>query len=134
MRDIRSDLRERLKEIPAQRMQLDQLENTLKSLLQHEEMRHATQGGESLMLAAPSSGQLSDVILAALADEAMLPEELTAHVKQCWDFGTSAAGRVVHFTTMGMIKRGQIEKHEGRLRVNQLPPPLPRLKRSAFFS
>jgi len=110
MRDIRQDLRERLKEVPGQRLQLDQLENTLKALLQHEEMRYASQGGETLSLAVPSSGQLSDVIMAALKVRPMTSEDLKNYTVPSYDFGTSAPGRVLNFTLQAMEKRGEIEK------------------------
>lgn len=53
----------------------------------------------------------------------MLPEELKNHIKQCYDFGSSAAGRVIHFTLLGMEKRGEIEKHEGKLRIKNSANP-----------
>jgi hypothetical protein len=115
MRDIRTDLRERLDAIATQRLQLDQMESSVRALLVQEEARFAGQSTENLKLLPAGSLSLSALIATIMASEKrrMKKEEIRDAAIQAYDFGRRAPGRVLNFTLQGMKKAGIVDEVDG---------------------
>lgn len=123
MRDIRADLRERLEGIATQRLQLDQQESSIKTLLQQEEQRFAVRLSESLTLTSqyPRPVDLSTVIVGVIKDKGPLTSEQLKHaMPTIFDFEGKAPGRVLNFTLQGMRKSGLVDKVEDRWTLKEV--------------
>ena len=122
MRDIRTDLRERLKNIEedsellkTKLENLDERRGELLALLEDEEQRWS-----SMELSLFDAGQrddkesvsLSDIILSALSDgRSWPPEEFkTVAIKNHWPVDRNAPGRSLNMALVGLQKRGQVER------------------------
>ncbi len=126
MRDIRTDIVERLEAVRKERAQaevhvaaLQQREAVLQAMLQQEDERLAeTSIGASNVTAARSNGRryaspLALFVLSALRSHG--PCELRqlkqAAVKEGFPFGKKNPGRVLHFLLVGMAQNNLVERH-----------------------
>lgn len=121
MRDIRPDLRERLEAIATQRMQLVEQENSIRALLQQEELRFASRGSEPLTLTStvPLPVDVNKLVVSVLSDGPMTAEEIKTKTTALYNFDGKAPGRVLNFTLQGMAKSGIVEKIEDRWKLTE---------------
>lgn len=141
MRDIRPELRERLKDIEedresmkAQLKLLEERERKVCALIEDEDQRWSDMGPSFL-----SSGQqdeeglpkgsvgLGDIILGALSDGRAwaMDEFKTVAIVKGWPVNRNAAGRSLNMALQGLQARGMVEKFdtgEWRLVENDVPP------------
>jgi hypothetical protein len=140
MRDIRSDLQERIEDIARQRTEiqkrlfaLDESEKNIRALLEAEEMRCTAEREASLPLfnveaeEESNNGKYSSpvarFVISFLQHEngdASLEMLKRAAAKEGIPFGGKNPGRVLHFLLTGMHQNGLVERSEsGRWRLVQ---------------
>lgn len=123
MRDIRSDLKERLQRIDADAEKLraelnalTQKRNSIQALLTEEEARFA-KTDQMLFAGAPNdpgkyATPLSKLILGKIrlnGGQASLDELKEAAEQAAYDFGEKTPGRSIHFALIGMAQGGLVE-------------------------
>jgi hypothetical protein len=135
MRDIRSDLRERLGSIEQDRErlkasiqrqleELDQMEIGVKALLDQEERRFAASNGSGNGHAADDgTTPLARLIISLLKNSPRpltVDEFKTAAATARFDFGEKSPGRVIHWGLVGMQQGGIVEKKGGRWQLKEV--------------
>jgi hypothetical protein len=130
MRDIRSDLQERLDAVAkdrfalqAQLTELDHIETGIKALMQREGMLFvAASNGNGSHSEAEIRTPLSQFVLQTLR-EAQQPMPLDKvrdeAIKAGLDFGDKSPGRVVHWALVGMAQHGSVEKLKSGWRIKE---------------
>jgi hypothetical protein len=145
MRDIRSDLKERLEVIAKMREELeakldevDEAESGVKALLQQEEQRFGGSKISNLILTPPvhdrseSSGfvrtPLSNLIFETLknSNRALALDDFKKHAETSgFDFGAKSPGRTLHWALIGLTENGYLEctgkQKERRYRLKEAP-------------
>ncbi len=132
MRDIRSDLRERLAAIGVDRSDLrtklaalDATENGLKILLREEEERFAKQSPTLFPEPEPTNGSgLRELVLKALQTKNRpvdLDEIKNEIARTAYDFGDKKPGRAIHFALIGLGQTGTVNRlTDGRWVIKEL--------------
>jgi hypothetical protein len=120
MRDIRSDLRERLTKLAAQmaRLQeeLDELsdvEDGIKMLLRQEEAQFANESAPLFPESNDVGSGLAQLIIHTMREKNRpvdLDELKDVITKTQYDFGEKNPGRVIHFALVGMNHGGLVER------------------------
>lgn len=120
MRDIRDDLRERLKDVDRRRAVLDDEERGIKALLASEDKRFADSNhsprASHLMSAVDDNGfgktPLSRLILNALKsyhEPVGLDDFKQFALSSGFNFGEQSPGRTLHWALVGLTENGHLE-------------------------
>lgn len=137
MRDIRSDLRERLEETVQQRQELnarvralEAQEQRLRALLNDEEFTHVDQ--RSLACCPPSSGvtgggRLREFVLGSLQDgHDWSLQDLKEHAHGIGLTTLGASGRALNITLVNLLREGSVMRlRNGRWRYQDQATQLP---------
>jgi hypothetical protein len=130
MRDIRQDLRDRLKELDASISHLEATRRTLLELLESEEKRWTKSGDTAVLprgepvptpLSTPTP-TLKEVIEEILDNGEIWSSMIMAQAaaKRGCDFRGSAPGRAVQAILLNMLRSGQVESvGDGKWRLKQ---------------
>jgi hypothetical protein len=122
MRDIRSDLKERLATLDAERtalkqqlVALDKSEFAINALLTSEDMRFAPTANMDLFSTPPEvdagTTPLAKFLLLTLrsADRALSLDEIKVAAEAAnFDFEDKSPGRVIHYALVGMTQNGSV--------------------------
>ena len=120
MRDIRSDLKERLQLTISERQDLEaQLrlkvatEDGIRELLKQEEQRFAVMVEPLFPSSETAGGELRKILLQIFSRERrpLWLDDIKVEVaKTGYDFGEKAPGRAIHFALIGLVQTGDVER------------------------
>jgi hypothetical protein len=131
MRDIRSDLQERLNVIAADREELQRrmtelahIEDGIKALLQRESVQFVASVNDSGngIHAATGGTELARLVLQTLrqANKPLHLDEIKDAAEAAeFDFGEKSPGRVLHWAMVGMAQGGSVEKVNGKWQIKE---------------
>lgn len=123
MRDIRPDLRERLAAIARERARLDQVEAGIKALLEQEEHPRvfisSSSNGDHEVDGTPLTRFILATLRHARPRALAIDDFKEAALKEGFDFGKKAPGRVLHRAMTGIAQGDRIEKVNGKWRLKE---------------